>query len=151
MMEIAIHLRIIIGILCFTLVGVIIALIRQNRLKEHYAIIWLLTALIIFVFGIWPDSLNLVSRVVKLHHLTTLFMVAFLFLLAIVLHFTLAISQLFERNRRLTQEVALLKFELEQARHSTVQLASDALVIGERVSCEAKRISSPSLRSTQSP
>jgi hypothetical protein len=114
MIEIATHLRIIIGILCFTLVGIIIELIRQNRLKEHYAIIWLLTAVSIFIFGIWPNSLNMISRIVRLHHLTTLFMVAFLFLLAIVLHFTLAISQLFDRNRRLTQEVAWLRFELEQ-------------------------------------
>ena len=116
MMEIATHLRVIIGILCFALVGIIIELIRQNRLKEHYAIIWLLTAVSICVFGIWPDSINIISRIVRLHHLTTLFMVAFLFLLAIVLHFTLAISQLFDRNKRLTQEVAWLKFELEEFR-----------------------------------
>ena len=118
MMEIATHLRVMIGILCFALVGIIIELIRQNRLKEHYAIIWLLTAASIFVFGIWPDSLNIISRLVRLHHLTTLFMVAFLFLLAIVLHFTLAISQLFDRNKRLTQEVAWLRFELEQMREA---------------------------------
>ena len=116
MLEIATHLRVIIGILCFTLVGIIIELIRQDRLKEHYAIIWLLTAVSIFIFGIWPNSLNVVSRIVRLHHLTTLFLVAFLFLLAIVLHFTLAISQIFDRNRRLTQEVAWLRFELEQLR-----------------------------------
>jgi hypothetical protein len=46
-------------------------------------------------------------------------MVAFLFLLAIVLHFTLAISQLFDRNRRLAQEVAWLRYELEQFRQPT--------------------------------
>jgi len=120
-MEIATHLRVIIGILCFTLVGIIIELIRQNRLKEHYAIIWLLTAVSIFIFGIWPDLLNVISRIVRLHHLTTLSMVAFLFLLAIVLHFTLTISQLFDRNRRLTQEVAWLRFELEQLRQSEKQ------------------------------
>ena len=118
MMEIATHLRVIIGILCFALVGIIIELIRQNRLKEHYAIIWLLTAVSIFIFGIWPNSLNVISRIVRLHHLTTLFLVAFLFLLAIVLHFTLAISQLFDRNRRLTQEVAWLRFALEQVRET---------------------------------
>ncbi len=118
MIEIATHLRIIIGILCFTLVGIIIELIRQNRLKEHYAIIWLLTAVSIFIFGIWPDSLNMISRIVRLHHLTTLFMVAFLFLLAIVLYFTLVISQLFDRNRRVTQEVAWLRFEMEQLRQT---------------------------------
>ena len=109
MMEIATHLRVIIGILCFALVGIIIELIRQNRLKEHYAIIWLLTAVSIFIFGIWPDTLNMISRIVRLHHLTTLFMVAFLFLLAIVLHFTLAISQLFDRNRRLESAYIELK------------------------------------------
>ena len=118
MLEIATHLRVIIGILCFTLVGIIIELIRQDRLKEHYAIIWLLTAVSIFIFGIWPNSLNVVSRIVRLHHLTTLFLVAFLFLLAIVLHYTLAISQLFDRNRRLTQEVAWLRFALEQVRET---------------------------------
>jgi len=118
MLEIATHLRVIIGILCFTLVGIIIELIRQDRLKEHYAIIWLLTAVSIFIFGIWPNSLNVISRIVRLHHLTTLFLVAFLFLLAIVLHFTLAISQLFDRNRRLTQEVAWLRFALEQVRET---------------------------------
>jgi hypothetical protein len=48
--------------------------------------------------------------------LTTLFLVSFIFLLAIVLHFTLVISQLFDRNRRLTQEVAWLRFEMEQIR-----------------------------------
>ena len=117
-MEIAIHLRVLIGVLCFALVGIIIELIRQNRLKEHYAIIWLSTALSIFIFGIWPDSLNLISRIVQLHHLTTLFLVSFIFLLAIVLHFTLVISQLFDRNRRLTQEVAWLRFEMEQLRQT---------------------------------
>jgi hypothetical protein len=117
-MEIALHLRVIIAILCFSLVGIIIELIRQNRLKEQYAMVWLLTSVSVFVFGIWPNILNLVSRLVRLHHLTTLFMVAFLFLLAIVLHFTLAISQLFDRNRRLTQEVAWLRFELEQLRRA---------------------------------
>jgi hypothetical protein len=120
-MEIAIHLRVLIGFLCFALVGIIIELIRQNRLKEQYAIIWLLTAVSIFIFGIWPDLLNVISRIVRLHHLTTLSMVAFLFLLAIVLHFTLTISQLFDRNRRLSQEVAWLRFELEQLRQSEKQ------------------------------
>jgi hypothetical protein len=117
-MEIATHLRVLIGVLCFSLVGIIIELIRQNRLKEHYAIIWLFTALSIFIFGIWPDSLNLISRIVRLHHLSTLFLVSFVFLLAIVLHFTMAISQLFDRNRRLTQEVAWLRFELEHLRQT---------------------------------
>jgi hypothetical protein len=117
-MEIAFHLRVLIGILCFALAGIIIELIREHRLKEHYAIVWLLTAVSIFIFGIWPDSLNLISRLVRLHHLTTLFMIAFLFLLAIVLQFTLAISQIFDRNRRLTQEVAWLRFELEQLKRA---------------------------------
>ena len=117
-MEIEIHLRILIGFLCFALVGIIIELIRQNRLKEHYAIIWLFTAMTIFLFGVWPDSLNLISRIVRLHHLTTLFLVSFIFLLAIVLHFTLVISQIFDRNRRLTQEVAWLRFEMEQLRQT---------------------------------
>ena len=36
-MEIAIHLRILIGFLCFSLVGIIIELIRQDRLGATVA------------------------------------------------------------------------------------------------------------------
>lgn len=111
-MKIAFHLRILIGLVCFSTVGIIFELIRQNKIKEKYGVLWLFAAFSILVFGLWPDLLTLVSGMLKLHHLTTLFMVAFLFLFGLVLKFTVAISQLYDRNLALAQEVAMLKERL---------------------------------------
>ncbi len=112
-MKIAFHLRILIGAICLSTVGIIFVLIRQNRLKEKYGVLWLFAAFSIFVFGLWPDLLTVVSKLFRLHHLTTLFMVAFLFLFGLVLKFTVAISQLYDRNLALAQEVAMLKESLK--------------------------------------
>ena len=38
--------------------AVIIELIRRGRLREQYALLWLGTATVILVFGLWRDGLN---------------------------------------------------------------------------------------------
>ncbi|MBF0509078.1 MAG: DUF2304 domain-containing protein [Deltaproteobacteria bacterium] len=114
MQTIAPHLRVIIAIMCFTLIGIVIELIRQNRMRERFAIVWMGASVLILVFGIWPDLLNVISRVVKLHHLTTLFTLGLIFLVGIILNFTVTISTLSERNRKLAQEMAIAKFQIEE-------------------------------------
>jgi len=64
------------------------------------------------------------SRVFHLQRLTVLFALSFLFLLGLVLAFTVVISRLTERNRDLAQEVALLGHELQKLKNDDG--ASDA-------------------------
>jgi hypothetical protein len=45
--------------------------------------------------------------------LVHLFLLVFLFLLLINLHFSVALSELSEKNKRITQEIALLRHEIE--------------------------------------
>ena len=66
------------------------------------------------MFGAWPDVLRVASRLLRLNHLTTLFMVAFLFLLAIVFNFSVVLSSLNERLKKLIQDYALLEERLRQ-------------------------------------
>ncbi|MBF0497095.1 MAG: DUF2304 domain-containing protein [Deltaproteobacteria bacterium] len=127
METIAPHLRVIIAIMCFTLIGIVVELIRQNRMRERFAIVWMGASVLVLVFGIWPDLLNVISRVVKLHHLTTLFTLCLIFLVAIILNFTVTISTLSERNRKLAQEVAIAKFQIEELKRSldSIKCGSD--------------------------
>jgi len=111
--EIAPHLRILIAAICLVVLVVIVEAIRRRRLSEGYAIAWLAAGATILLFGAWPDVLRIVSRFLRLGHLTTLFMVAFLFLLAIVFHFSVVLSSLGGRLKKLTQDYALLRAELE--------------------------------------
>ena len=95
-------------IISVLLLGIVLELVRQGHLKERYALLWLAVSGSGLVVGIFPRSLVLISRVFSLQLLTVLFFFFFLLILGLVLSFSVVISRLAERNRRLTQEVALL-------------------------------------------
>ena len=94
---------------------VVIELIRRGRLKEKYALLWLFAGGVLLVFSSSRDLLEYVARVIGIHYAPSLlFLVAFLFLLLITLHFSVVISGLSEKNKKLAQEVALLRRELQK-------------------------------------
>ena len=101
------------------LLAVVLELVRRGRLKERYALLWLVVSLTGLVVGVFPVIILVMSRLFRLQYVTLLFIVSFLFLLGIVLAFSVVISRLSERNRDLAQEVALLAHQvrkLEQKR-----------------------------------
>ena len=98
-----------IGLLVIT-----IELIRRRKLWEEYALLWLLTGVVLLMLGLFPGVIYSVSGLLGLNHLTTMLLIAFLFLLSIVLHFTAVISRQTERETKLAQELAILASRLDQ-------------------------------------
>jgi len=93
----------------------IVELIRRGMLKERYALLWLFSVVVIFVLAIWRTLLDRVALWFGIAYPPSLlFLVAFLFLLLITLHFSVVISNLSERNKTLAQTIALLKAELDE-------------------------------------
>ena len=93
---------------------VVIELVRRGRLKEKYSLLWLFAGTILLIFSSSRDLLEYVSHVVGVYYPPSfLFLLAFLFLLLITLHFSVVISGLSEKNKRLAQEVALLRQEVQ--------------------------------------
>ena len=102
--------------------GIILAtfeMIRRRRLKEEYSLLWFLTGCVILVFSIFPGILYWLSAQLHLHHLTTMLLVTFGFLLCIVLHYSTVISRLSEHEKELAQHMAILKWHLERSGIST--------------------------------
>ncbi len=95
----------------------VVELIRRNRLKERYSLLWLASACIMLFFSISRNSLERLSLFVGIQYPPSLiFILAFLFLIVINVHFSTVISELFERNKDLAQEVALLRKSLDEKR-----------------------------------
>jgi hypothetical protein len=89
---------------------VVIELIRRNHLKERYSLIWLTTAIVLIVFSVWRHLLDVVARFFGIYYPPSfLFLLAILFLIVLLLHFSTILSSLSEQNRRLAQELAILK------------------------------------------
>ncbi len=96
----------------------IIELIRRGRLKERYALLWLFSSISMFGLSLSRDVLEGLSELVGIYYAPSLlFLIAFLFLLLINLHFSVVLSGFSEKNKRLTQEIALLRFEIAEERN----------------------------------
>jgi len=96
------------------LVGVV-DLIRRGMLKEQYALLWLASAIVLLVLSMWRGLLDTIALAVGVAYPPALlFLVAFLFLLLIVLHFSVIISSISEKNKKLSQEIAILKTLFEE-------------------------------------
>ena len=106
----------------------ILELVRSRRLLERYAILWLLSALILLGLAIWRDLLESVADAVGVYYApSALFVIAFGFILVLLLHFSVAVSRLSEQAKLLAQRVALLE---ERNRELEAEVAEERM--GER-------------------
>lgn len=108
------RIQMITGAVSILLLVIVFELIKRRRLKEEYSLLWLLSGVVILTFSIFPNLLGIISRVMGMYYLTALFVISFLFLLLIVLHFSTVLSQLSERNKELTQELSILDFRFKE-------------------------------------
>jgi len=110
-----IKIQLIIGALSIVLLIVTFELIRKERLREEYSILWLFTGLATLVFSLAPEFFlsRFFTRITGLFYLSAVVLIIFLFLLVIVFHFSVVISKLTLRNKELAQRHALLELELK--------------------------------------
>jgi len=99
----------------FVLVLVVLELIRSRRLRERYALLWLVTGISLTVLSAWRDGLNTIAGWlgVESYPPAVLFAVGILFILAVLLHYSTVISRLSDQNVQLAQRLALLEDELQ--------------------------------------
>jgi hypothetical protein len=101
------------GAAAIILLLVILELIRSRRLQERYALLWLITGGVILILSVWRDALRLVSEQIGIAYPpSALFIVGFLFILVVLLHYSTVISELAEKNVRLAQDIALVEERL---------------------------------------
>jgi hypothetical protein len=93
--------------------AVIIELIRRHRLQERYALLWILTGVVMLFFALWRSALDRFAELVGVAYPpSALFMVAGLFVFVVLLHFSTVLSRLSEQNKTLAQQIALLEQRL---------------------------------------
>jgi hypothetical protein len=95
----------------------IFELVRQRKLMERYSLLWLLSATVLFLLAAWKDLLDRVAKTVGIFYPpAALFVIAFAFVLVMLLHFSLVISKLSDQNKRLAQRVGLLQERIDSVR-----------------------------------
>ena len=91
------------------LVGVI-ELVRRRRLLERYALVWLFSSLVLLGLAVWRGALDRIAAQIGVAYPpNALFIVAFGFVLWMLLHFSIAVSRLSDQSKVLAQRLALLE------------------------------------------
>lgn len=92
----------------------IFELVRRKHLMERYAVLWLTAGVTVLVLSVWTSLLSKLSRAAGISYLpSAVFAVAFLFVLMMLVHFSMTISRLSHQNTMLAQRLALLQQRLD--------------------------------------
>jgi hypothetical protein len=112
------HARVQIASIAFAVVlfvGVF-ELVRRGRLRERYALLWLAAGFVLLVLAVWQHLLSVVSQAVGIYYPpNAFFVIAFGFVLLLLLHFSTAVSRLSDQTRVLAQRLALLEQRINRA------------------------------------
>lgn len=95
----------------------VIELVRRRRLREEYSLLWLGTALVLLVLATSRPLLDSIAGLIGIFYPpSALFLVAIVFMLLILLHFSTVLTRLTQENKEIAQEMALLRQELVETR-----------------------------------
>jgi len=109
--------RLVAFVIAAGLVVLIFELVRRRKLREEYSWVWVITAIGLAVLAWHQDLLLTLSHWVgSSNAVSTLFFGALLFLLALVLQYSVRLSRLTHRYRTLGQRLALLEEEMQRLR-----------------------------------
>jgi hypothetical protein len=122
------NLRIIAIVGSLALLLFVIELVRRHRLKEEYSVLWVATAVVLLLLAAWGGLLRSLTHTIgAISQASTLYFFGIIFVIFLLLHFSVRVSKLERRVIVLLQEIALLgEREGRSAAHG------DDLAAGER-------------------
>ena len=110
----AVHI-VYIGLSLF-LFALVIDFVRRGLLKEKYSVLWLGAIFAVTILAFWNSLIDTVAGLLGVSYAPSLlFLVAFIFVIMILLHFSVVISILTDKNKMLAQELSLLRFALKDS------------------------------------
>jgi hypothetical protein len=97
----------------------ILELVRRRKLREEYSLLWLATALALIILSISRPLLDVLANLVGIYYPpSALFLVAMVFVLFILLHFSTVLTRLTQENKESAQQLAMLRWQVEQLQQS---------------------------------
>ena len=99
------------------LILVVVELVRGRRLKERYALMWLVTGIALLILSAWRGGLDTIAGWfgVETYPPAILFAVATLFIIVVLLHYSTVLSQLDDQSTVLAQRLSLLEEEVRSS------------------------------------
>lgn len=92
-------------------------MVRKNRLELKYSLLWFVLGIGVLFFGLCPSATEWLANLFGIGiPINLIFFAGFCFALMIIFSLTVAISKMSVKLKRLTQEIGLMRKELEDLR-----------------------------------
>lgn len=105
---------------------VVLDMVRRRALMERYALLWLLSSVVILGLAVWEDALTTLARQIGIVSApNALFFVAVGFILLLLLHFSAAVSRLTDQSKVLAQHQAMLEQQVRDLQRASAQAADE--------------------------
>ncbi|MDR6268567.1 hypothetical protein JOE69_000805 [Arthrobacter russicus] len=102
------------------MVLVVLLLLRRGKLREKYAILWLVVGILTIILGFFPSLLDWVASLVGVQiPANLLFALSIVLLVGVGLHVSRELTILEDETRALAEEVAILRAAVEDWTAST--------------------------------
>ncbi len=109
-----IRLRILVGLLSSIVLVVTFESIRRSLLRERYALLWMVTGLLLLLSAIVPQSVDLIGMLFGTDYWVTVVGILATFILFIAFHFSLAFSKHEHQQQKMAQRCAELESRIER-------------------------------------
>ncbi|MCC6803448.1 MAG: DUF2304 domain-containing protein [Anaerolineae bacterium] len=112
----------------------VLELVRQRKLREDYSLLWLATTIVLIILSVSRPLLDSFAALlgVVTYPPAALFLVAIIFMLFILLHFSTVLTRLARENKDIAQQMAILRWELSEAQRAAAKLASGEAASGDQ-------------------
>lgn len=89
-------------------------LIIKGRLREEYAIVWLVCTVLLVVFSFWENGLKKLTALFGVEVPANLIFTGCIFAIMVyLLHLSVVASKLQRQNKQLAQDIALMKQQIQ--------------------------------------
>jgi hypothetical protein len=90
--------------------------IKRGKLREEYALIWMLSTFVLIVLSFWRGALRSLANIFGVYEPLNLIFTGIIFaILVYLLHLSMTVSKLQLQNKILSQELVLLKEKLPRS------------------------------------
>ena len=115
----------VVGVLLY--LGVILWLLKKNKLTVRYSIIWFMSGFVLLLFALFPYIVLVLRDLLQVEMAVNLvFMIVLAYVLLILLSLSSVVSGFSEKIKRLSQHNALLEHRVRELERKLEELSKDS-------------------------
>ncbi len=97
------------------LLGIILELVRRKLLKERFALLWILSALVLVLFSLWADFLQILANAMGIYYAPAVLLpIMLMFGVILFLYFSVIVTKQGDKIKTLSQNEAILEERINE-------------------------------------